>query len=563
MLDLSSTLFFKGKFQITSEQDTDLLWTLIYKIRGWMLPKWRRSGEQLPEDLKVWSKWKMGSRFSSENGIVHLSSRHFEENGLHFWACQITESWPSQNGCAPREWTTEVGFCQHTVSSAEVSIVIYYSDRPGFIGPCEAPPAASVPKLIRSLCTAPALRCVVGNYPVRLESIRLAPGDFPAFWQAVCDESREIPLVYLSPRGEEDETVPAGPLLDPQRLAGILGPNALVYYADDLDFSREMTELCSPEGMGCYSGAIRVYAPHPDTEDPSDVYRHRRIPAREILGAEKQTYEILRRALAQDVHFYDKMFRVEDCQKLIDKARAEQRKQELRQSLEEEVLSTAVEQEQNLKDQLEQIEQERFEWELERENYADQINELKGQLHMARSRADQFQSEAVLSGQRKAALEQLRHIASYPETPLEIARYFTTHFADRLDFTERGWASLDDCKTAPDVLWDALYQMATTLYDLYETEAPAVDQAFGHTTSLRMARGEGAMTRRDNTLMKQFRDVYAGREINIEAHIKTSQSQESSPKFLRVYFCYDSTLRKILIGHCGSHLDNYSTRKIK
>ena len=50
MLDLSSTLFFKGKFQITSEQDTDLLWTLIYKIRGWMLPKWRRSGEQLPED---------------------------------------------------------------------------------------------------------------------------------------------------------------------------------------------------------------------------------------------------------------------------------------------------------------------------------------------------------------------------------------------------------------------------------------------------------------------------------------------------------------------------------
>ena len=257
------------------------------------------------------------------------------------------------------------------------------------------------------------------------------------------------------------------------------------------------------------------------------------------------------------------MFRVENCQKLIDKARAEQRKQELRQSLEEEVLSTAVEQEQNLQDQLEQIEQERFEWELERENYVDQINELKGQLHMARSRADQFQSEAVLSGQRKAALEQLRHIASYPETPLEIARYFTTHFADRLDFTERGWASLDDCKTAPDVLWDALYQMATTLYDLYETEAPAVDQAFGRTTSLRMARGEGAMTRRDNSLMKQFRDVYDGREINIEAHIKTSQSQESSPKFLRVYFCYDSTLRKILIGHCGSHLDNYSTRKIK
>ena len=65
MLDLSSTLFFKGKFQITAEQDRDLLWVLVYKIRGWILPKWNRNGEKIPEDLKVWSKWKQGSSFSS------------------------------------------------------------------------------------------------------------------------------------------------------------------------------------------------------------------------------------------------------------------------------------------------------------------------------------------------------------------------------------------------------------------------------------------------------------------------------------------------------------------
>ena len=563
MLDLSSTLFFKGKFQIASEQDTDLLWALLYKIRGWILPKWRRNGERIPENLKVWSKWKQGSSFSSENGMVHLRSRHYEEDNLHFWACQITESWPSQNGCAPREWTTEIGFRQQTAHSAEISIVIYYSDRPGFIGPCEAPPTASVPKLIRSLCGDDTLRCTVGSYPVRLEGVHLAPGDFPAFWQMVCDEEREIPVVYLSPRGGETGGESARPLLNPRRLANILGPNALVYYADDLDFSREMTQLCAPEEMGCYSGAIRVYAARPNVDEPGESYRHRMIPAGKILVAEEQTYDILRRALAQDVHFYEKMFRVEDCQKRIDRAKAEQRKQELRQMLEEEVLTTAVEKEQTLEEQLEQIEQERFGWELERENLGDQISDLKSQLHMAHVRADQFQNEAMLSRQRKAALDQLRYIAAYPETPREIASYFVTHFSDRLDFTERGWASLDDCRTAPDVLWDALYQMATTLYDLCEAETPAVDQVFNRTSNLRLARGEGAMTRRDNDLMKQYQDVYQGREIDIEAHLKTSQNQESSPKFLRVYFCYDSTLHKLLIGHCGSHLDNYSTRKLK
>lgn len=562
MLDLSSTLFFKGKFQVAAQQDTDLLWALVYKICGWIRPKWLRNGEKITNDPKVWSKWKLGSSFSSEHGMVHLRSRHFEADGLHSWACQITESWPSRNGCAPREWTTEIGFRQCSARMAEISIVIYYSDRPGYIGPCEAPPVASVPKLIRSLCEDDTLCCTVGSYPVRLNSVHLAPGDFPAFWQVVCDEEREIPVVYLSPRGgETGET--ARPLLNPQQLARMLGPNALVYYADDLDFSREMTELCRPEGYGCYSGAIRVYAPQPHPKDVSDPYRHRRIPAADILGAEEQTCEILRRALAQDVHFYEKMFRVEDCQRLIDRDKAERRKQELRQSLEEEVLTTAVEKEQTLQEQLEQIEQERFGWELEREELEEQISELKSQLHMAGIRADQFQNEAMLSGQRKAALDQLRHIASYPETPREIAQYFVTHFGDRLDFTERGWASLDDCKTAPDVLWDALYQMVTTLYDLCEAETPAVDQAFNRVSKLRLARGEGTMTRRNNDLMKQFQDVYQGREIDIEAHIKTSQNQESSPKFLRVYFCYDSTLRKLLIGHCGSHLDNYSTRKLK
>ena len=491
--------------------------------------------------------------------MVHLRSRHYEENGLHFWACQITESWPSQNGCAPREWTTEIGFCQQTAHTAEISIVIYYSDRPGFIGPCEAPPLASVPKLIRSLCSDETLKCTVGEYPVTLQSTHLAPGDFPDFWRVVCDKEREIPVVYLSPRGGATEEAGAKPLLDPQMLTNILGPNALVYYADDLDFSREMTRLCVPEEMGCYSGAIRVYAARPNVDEPGESYRHRMISASRIPGAEEQTYDILRRALAQDVHFYEKMFRVEDCQKRIDRAKADQHKKEA----EDELLTVAEAEEENRREQLKQIEQERFDWELERENLEDQISDLKSQLHKERSRADQFYSEAILSGQRKAALDQLRHIAAYPETPREIVQYFITHFSDRMDFTKRGWASLDECKTAPDVLWDALYQMATTLYDLYEAETPAVDQAFNRISNLRLARGEGMMTRRNNELMRQYQDIYDGRAIDIESHIKTSQNQESSPKFLRVYFCYDSTLHKLLIGHCGSHLDNASTRKIK
>ena len=133
----------------------------------------------------------------------------------------------------------------------------------------------------------------------------------------------------------------------------------------------------------------------------------------------------------------------------------------------------------------------------------------------------------------------------YPDTPEKIAAYFECHFADRLAFTERGRASLADCKTDPRILWDALYQMATTLYELHtDASVTMVDRAFNERSAFRVARGEGTMT------------------ICIESHLKSNQNRESSPQFLRIYYCYDEVTHKLLIGSCGRHLDNYTTQKV-
>ena len=70
------------------------------------------------------------------------------------------------------------------------------------------------------------------------------------------------------------------------------------------------------------------------------------------------------------------------------------------------------------------------------------------------------------------------------------------------------------------------------------------------------------MTRKDSTLMRQYEDDYNGKIISIEPHIKTAETKESSPRFLRVYFGFDEESKKIVIGSCGKHLNNYTTRKI-
>ena len=229
----------------------------------------------------------------------------------------------------------------------------------------------------------------------------------------------------------------------------------------------------------------------------------------------------------------------------------------------EALLAESAERESQLRQQLSAVDDREFEWELEKEQLESRLDELSRQLRAQQAQTDLLREEARLSGERKRSLDAVRGMDEYPDTPEKIAAYFECHFADRLSFTERGRASLADCKTDPRILWDALDQMATTLYELHtDASVTMVDRAFNERSAFRVARGEGTMTRRDSGLMRQFQDVYQGRPICIESHMKSNQNRESSPQFLRIYYCYDEVTRKLLIGSCGRHLDNYTTQKV-
>lgn len=229
----------------------------------------------------------------------------------------------------------------------------------------------------------------------------------------------------------------------------------------------------------------------------------------------------------------------------------------------EALLAESTKRESQLRQQLSAVDDREFEWELEKEQLESRLDELSRQLRAQQAQADLLRKEARLSGERKRSLDAVRGMDEYPDTPEKIAAYFECHFADRLAFTERGRASLADCKTDPRILWDALYQMVTTLYELHtDASVTMVDRAFNERSAFRVARGEGTMTRRDSGLMRQFQDVYQGRPICIESHLKSNQNRESSPQFLRIYYCYDEVTHKLLIGSCGRHLDNYTTQKV-
>ena len=564
MQDLSATMFYKAKINIRTSDGNpeDLLWKLILEIRTWITYKLNHRGQPPVIDYKMgsWSHFKKGGKFYD---LGHLN-RVYAESVYHqidespstiSWACKIVEKPETDNKCAPREWITEIGYRALTPSSAEISYVITYSDLAGFIGPVQPTPFPSVPRVMRALLEDTKLICSVGPDQVSPVAIKLNPGDYPLFRDVIFNPDREMPVIYISPRRIDEDSNEAKVLIDPQKVAEGVLANALVYYADALEFTQEMNYMGNKDYL-CSGGAIRVYRPHIDCGDESDPARHRFLSARFIEeSGEDVIVDMFRRAMAQDVHFYEKLFRTPDCRALVEADQHQSKIAHIRkQSQGEADEATALFLEESEK--REAAERRCIE-------LRDEINQLKTENYNLGFQRDTYKERADQVDEVKTAVQNVRGVSEYPNTPQAIARYFETIYPERIAFTERAYRSMGECGTKNDVLWDVFYHVANNLFDLLKGNRATAYSEFKNQTGWEIARGEGSQTHNDSKLMRQYTDVYEDQIIDIEAHIK-SGNRESDPKFVRIYFAYDPSISdKVIIGHCGKHLDNYSTKKAR
>ena len=549
MHDLSATMFYKAKFTVSSnDPSVDLLWLLILDIRNWLIKKWNVDNHQIIDsNIKTWSKFKMyGCKIYDEENTYHVygeSARHDnEETGNVSWACKIVEKPDPLEGCAPREWTTEIGYQSVSKTSAVISYVLTYSDMPGFIGFCEKQPIITVPSIIRWLLYDKKITCSIGPDQLKYDPVLLKPEDFPSFEKEVIfNPDREVPIIYISPREIENENFVC-------QMAKSVAANAIVYYSNEGVFMDKQ--------YGCWGGAIRIYRPKINRDDPNDQYKHRFITASFIQeNGEDAVLDIFRRAIAQDVHYYDTMFRLDSCKELRYEDERKKKIKEFRAKSKE--VEEVYQQWEEANKQYEEANKAAV-------DYQNQANRLEGENYNLKAQVDSLRYTAEQARQIEDASQKIRQISKYPDTPHAIAEYFATVYPERIAFTERAKSSMEDVKTKNNLLWKVFYHMAVDLYELLqEISAPSqAYKAFTDKTGLDVALNAGKMTRADNKLMRQYTDSYNGQEINIETHIKKG-NKDSDPKSVRVYFCYDSKTCRIIIGHCGGHLDNYTTRKIK
>lgn len=566
MEDLYSTLFYKIRFSVgAKDKESDLLWSIILHIKDWMTNKHNSYKKQnLSADIHDWSALKslMGGQIIGKNVRI-VSENCFVEDAYStsYWACRIIETPKAKFGTAPRRWITEIGIEPVERGIVSFSCIISYCDRPGFVGECDALPMPSVPNIVRRLWSDPELICQNGIDEPCAEPKKLIPGDFMAFWERVKNEDRTLPYIYVSPR-ISSENEPAV-LLAPEALAIAVGGNAMVYYAEDIGVTDEMNYFC-PEAYKCYGGSLRIYYPGVDETQPQDALRHRFIGYRTIcdMGAD-HIVQILRRAIAQDASVYDRFFRIEDCREKRNSIIRQKRLEELKKlhileiRLQHDQHSEEIQQLQGQK-LSEAIEEEKKR--LEAEDRATQleieIDLLREENYKLTTENDSYRGLAKANADLQRACNSRLSVKEYPATAEELVQYFDAVFGDKIAFSDDAMRSLKKCTIPLDELWRVLFSLATIMCELHTNGSGDIYKEFRMRSGIDVSRGEGMMTRQNKKLMRQYETKYHGETIDIEPHITYAKIGQS------IHFGFSEKDQKVVVGWCGEHKDNYTTKKV-
>ena len=551
MQDLNRTMFYKAKFTISSEVEEDLLWLIVKHIYTWQTQKWNRNYSVLTTDLKLWTGLKFGNKkiFSFENpnnDVVYIASSYYRDelDDSEYWACDIMEKPCPKPGLCGREWHTEIGFEKTDDNQAVFSCVLTYGDIPGFIGPTEGEPSLTTPRLVTNIINDPSVKTEIGIDQLQIHAIRLSAGSWPSFKQQLQNPTREVPYVFINSMDSDEERDSLEFLVDPERLARLLCGNAIVYCPRDIGLVREM--LYWDDEYRCGRGYLTVFYPANEGEQ----VRKRFLNPKQVEEYTPQgTEAMLRHALAQDVNFYDTFFRIENCQKLIEKRRVSQRVQKLKESHENDTNS--------LFDELIQLENEKNEAQRIAEREINERRNIEADNSRLSIRIEELTAIARQYNKLSNAVQSRKMVDSYPDTVESVVDYFTKSFADSLFFTETAIKSLKTCTLRLDDLWKTLWALAIYMKPIFEEGYSDPYKEFQQKTGIKCARGEGSMTRKDKVLMRQFSCDYKGTQFNIEPHI-TFPSQKQS-----IHFNYDYDDHLIVIGHCGEHLKIYSSKNFK
>ena len=535
--------------------------------------------------------------FSSDSEIIpsHWAMEYIEQDSSNWY----------------RRWYTDLGITALGNNSYAVNARVSIADDPAFLISQPRIPYRNTPRFARKMLEIPGCITLSGDSRLPSREIWLNAVRFGAFVKSLTSASRTVPLVVVSSFKDDPDAY----AIDTSKLAENLRGTAIVYVLNlsNAETRREYQRAFA-YGTPAYdyrvdSGFARVYFPGVDLSDIHGSKRHHFYTPEKLQGT--RVGEIENDICGAITRLYHRrpnevltLSNITTVSSRLKRKSVEAKMRELEQKLRNssEAASNAhkqldkadyQEECQRLQEKLKQANeyisfQDEFIAALEesptQDESEEEIQSLRGQLSELQSECNALNSTVdaqrytistlQLNRQKNDSAQQtmaqqarlIREVRAFPRTPLESLSFAETAFSDRIVVLQEATDSAEDFESGnADETYDILRSIAMVLWPMYfeenETQPGDIERDFRSQTGYEISFSESSQTNKNPKLMKLRKRIYDGREIDISPHVKGTSGKRTEP--LRVHFAVDDATKKIVIGHCGAHLDTAGTRRVR
>ncbi len=558
-----TTLHFRCSFELVPSGAADAKWADVVRlVRSWISTKYPEAGLN--------GKWffEGGATSVGRNRLVVETTREIGNGSAdapQYWSLRFEHPDAVEKF---RRWNTDIGL-EAVDGQLLVSIATVHWVLPRYIGAEPSPPVPSAPGIVGRMLRMRGWRAVAGSEPLSTSPFGLAAGQGQALVERLANPKRTCPILLIT------RSFPSGELkLDGVKLARLLAGAASVVVAETSEVDKEL-EWLLPRHFRCWGGMVRVYQPGVRLDVDSDARRHRFFWREQI---EEQTPEVIETMLIRGIarqsayELGNRLTSLEDVRARGRELRLAQLKQNRSESSDAEMVEL-------LNAELESLSKARIK---EAEEFGARIKELNDwndeisqknqeledglKTEQARARglkavADDAERRARAAERRAAALDSL---GSLPENLLQMIALIEELHSDRVVFTDRAkeaaaGASINGFKSERDGVWRCLWSLPSVLHGLFfERDGVDIVKRYHEQSGFEVAMSEGRATQSNPRLMRLRKGVFEGQEIDFTPHVKYG----SDPRAMRVHFHVDRERRRLVVGHCGDHLDTAGTQRM-
>lgn len=486
-----------------------------------------------------------------KDGITVRSRTTYQKNNSRshpfLFSAQLTHP---DNKTPGRRWTTEIGMSQAAIGDPISFSILLKTDEIGAL--VNTPVQATRPNLIKQLVKF----CHPAFHTPGLKAKRLTEESAPAFLNEIDRKERNYPIAILSTN--QDGKYP----IEPEKLKSALAGLADVVYIPASENTYSIEKLIGRRFMA-FGGAINIVFPGRNREekviydttriDPEKIeelvaenhridsevlakitYRTNIPLSRNHISPEKVSESILRSKLAVAIEESKTNKESKDASEYIDLLKVA-----------DEIIKSKEEENENLNSKC----QEKDEIIMSLES---DIANLKYALSGAQSQNSESNS---LSDAIAHLRDNIQSVLDGAPKLLQVIELISTLYSDRVVFLKSAKSSAKESDRSGFKKGKKAFELLSKLSTDYwkclangESEQRA-KAAFGHNA---YANNEANALSAEGKKRRTF--SYNGQEILMEKHIKDGV-KDSVADTLRVHFEWIASEKKIIIGHCGKHLN--------